>query len=153
MRYLFVGLLAVLLAGCSTLGPYPAPQPTPPATAPEEPDDMSREQPSGRDIEPVTRPASLSRGAVTELLEQAWQLHRFGNFQRSIAVAERALRLDRYESNVYLILAANHVATENFQLAEHLIRQGLPLVGEDRQQEGRFMLLLREVEKARTVGK
>lgn len=136
-------LPVLLLCGCAA-PPYYAPSsgPTaPPSTAPSPP------SPDSVPIAPAIRQPAPADSAVAGLLDQAKVLHRAGNYQRSLAVAERALRLDRHEPNVYLLLAANYVALEDYQQAQRLIHQGLPLARGEARLESHFRILLQEIGK------
>jgi tetratricopeptide (TPR) repeat protein len=68
-------------------------------------------------------------GAVSRLLEEAWRHNKAGDYDRSNAVAERALRINHTEPEVYLVMASNYFAMTRLSLAEQLARQGLPLAG------------------------
>ncbi|MFT7299617.1 MAG: hypothetical protein ACI89Z_000069 [Porticoccus sp.] len=43
------------------------------------------------------------------------------------AVVERALRINHTDPEIYLVMASNYFAMTQLQLAEQLVRQGLPL--------------------------
>ena len=70
---------------------------------------------------------SVPNSAVVRLLNDAWRYNRLGEYERSNAVVERALRINHVEPEVYLIMASNYFALAQLQLAEQLARQGLPL--------------------------
>ncbi len=143
MKYTLL-LLALLLQlfGCASRDPYyPAPQ----ESDTRQPSVFPPESPGK--IEPAQRQPSASDSAVKELIEQAIAFHREGSYQRSVAVAERAMRLDRHEPSIYLVLAANYVALQDYSQAERLISQGLPLAEGQQQTESRFRLLLEEIRK------
>lgn len=71
----------------------------------------------------------VSNSAVTKLLEDAWRYNRAGEYDRSNAVAERAMRINHTEPEIYLIMASNYFASAQLHLAEQLASQGLPLAG------------------------
>ncbi|WP_461480619.1 hypothetical protein [Porticoccus sp.] len=107
-------------AGTSTQPPPPRPVPAPPPVV---------EEPGGPRIEPSASAPVSGNSAVVNLLEEAWRLNRAREYDRSNAVAERAMRIDHAEPEVYLVMASNYVAMMQLQLAEQLVRQGLPLAG------------------------
>ena len=113
--------------------PPPSPQPKPDPRPPVRPIEPSRDQ--------VT-PASA---AVLKLLDEGWQLHHNGEYDRSNAVAERALRLDRAEPKVFLLLASNYFSMLQLTLAEQLARQGIPLATDDRNTRARLQSLLNQI--------
>ena len=111
---------------------FPPPQPEQTTSAPVEPQPAPAPdtEPEPQRIEPtVTAPVS-GNGAVQSLLEDARRLSRTGEYDRSNAVAERAMRIDHAEPEVYLVMASNYLAMTQLQLAEQLVRQGLPLAGQ-----------------------
>lgn len=71
----------------------------------------------------------VSNSAVTKLLEDAWRYNRAGEYDRSNAVAERAMRINHTEPEIYLVMASNYFASTQLHLAEQLASQGLPLAG------------------------
>ena len=101
--------------------PTPSPTPTPPPVL---------EQPSGPQIAPSVSAPVSGNGAVMNLLEEAWRLNRAREYDRSNAVAERAMRIDHAEPEVYLVMASNYMVMMQLQLAEQLVQQGLPLAGQ-----------------------
>jgi len=71
----------------------------------------------------------VSNSAVTKLLEDAWRYNRAGEYDRSNTVAERAMRINHTEPEIYLIMASNYFASAQLHLAVQLASQGLPLAG------------------------
>ena len=121
--------------GDSTSQPgYPAPSSYPPSS-------QSTESPAIDSLpsEPVRQgdeiaPSSVSQqpvsnSAVTKLLEDAWRYNRAGEYDLSNVVAERAMRINHTEPEIYLIMASNYLASAQLHLAEQLASQGLPLAG------------------------
>lgn len=140
MKYnYFLFATALLICGCAPLDPYYAP------TAGSAPIDESGQAQPREPIQPTERSAAVSTTAVRELLVQAKNLHMAGSYQRSLAVAERALRLDRHEPDIYLLLAANYVALEDYSQATQLIGQGLSLTRGDTRLESHFRLLQEQI--------
>lgn len=84
-------------------------------------------------------------GAVSRLLEEAWRLNKAGDYDRSNAVAERALRINHTEPEVYLVMASNYFAMTQLRLAEQLARQGLPLAGRNPAIEADLQSLLARI--------
>ncbi len=139
--FLFI-LLSSLLAGCAQVyvpvsesksPPSNSPSTFPPPETQATPSSPSvgTEPESGKRIEPTTSSAPVKgNSAVASLLDEAWRLNRAREYDRSNAVAERAMRIDHAEPEVYLVMASNYVAMTQLQLAEQLVRQGLPLAGQ-----------------------
>ena len=94
---------------------------------PSAPVDVSPKQSAGDIIVPNRPVQHESRGAVAKLLEDAWRYNRAGEYDRSNAVAERAMRINHTEPEIYLVMASNYFATAQLHLAEQLAFQGLPL--------------------------
>lgn len=140
-------IAAVLAAGCAPLMPsdnrYPAPS--------EDIEDINKPQPRSpaslepASIEPAAPKPSAARLAVGQLLAEGWQLHRQGAYERSNAVAERAMRLDRLEAEIYLLLATNYFQLWNLDAAEQLARQGLPLSSAQSDTKQRLQYLLAQI--------
>lgn len=107
------------------------------------------EQPSGQRIEPTVSAPVSGNTAVMALLEDAWQLNRSREYDRSNAVAERALRIDHAEPEVYLVMATNYLAMMQLQLAEQLVRQGLPLAGQKPGIKSQLQSLLAKIQAQR----
>ena len=135
MKYsLYIFLVLLLVTGCAPMvTPVSGPQSTPPAPATPLPDNESseaREDVPGDVIVPSS-PAleRSSNSAVTQLVADAWRYNRAGDYDRSNAVVERALRINHQEPEIYLVMASNYFAMAQLQLAEQLARQGLPLAG------------------------
>lgn len=122
-----VFVVLLLLAGCAPVM-VPVGDSTPVSTAPSTPAVPSTPEPAGDVIVP-NKPAqqSTSQGAVTKLLEDAWRYNRAGEYDRSNAVAERAMRINHTEPEIYLVMASNYFASAQLHLAEQLASQGLPL--------------------------
>ena len=150
--------MACLLTACepfqqSSYPPpkYPPPQyppsGSPPYTPPGSQQPDAQTQPPA-EIEPVQSRSAANHAAIASLLEQAWQYHYDGDYDRSIAVAERAQRLDASYAEIYLLLASNYYALSQLKLAEQLARQGLPLVGNLWDIERRLKQLLVRIAEA-----
>ena len=127
MKYFLVLVILAMMAGCAPMmvpvgTPQPSPLPSPSSTPPPDP------QPRGDVIVPgSSSTGSVPNSAVVRLLNDAWRYNRLGEYERSNAVVERALRINHVEPEVYLIMASNYFALAQLQLAEQLARQGLPL--------------------------
>lgn len=134
-------LLCSLLAGCAQVyvpvsesksppSNSPSTFPPPETQAPPASPPVATESEPAKRIEPTTSSAPVKgNSAVASLLDEAWRLNRAREYDRSNAVAERAMRIDHAEPEVYLVMATNYVAMTQLQLAEQLVRQGLPLAG------------------------
>ena len=142
----------VLLSGCATsqMGPgsgapvedsdtsvrVPGMEPQPPerprtdAQPDTEPTQGEERDNSGwRVVEPAPPPEAPVQGrsnsAVDSLLAQGRSEYRNGDYSRAIASAERALRIDRRNPAVYLLLAENYQRLGNTGQAEQFAQQGL----------------------------
>ncbi|MBQ0721273.1 MAG: tetratricopeptide repeat protein [Gammaproteobacteria bacterium] len=76
-------------------------------------------------IAPARQTVSPAQRAVSSLLQEGWGYYRQENYQRSIAIAERAQRLDPQRAEVYLLLARSYFAQGQSGLAEQLGQRGL----------------------------
>ncbi|OUS17399.1 hypothetical protein A9Q88_03955 [Gammaproteobacteria bacterium 50_400_T64] len=92
-----------------------------PGTAETEP----VEKTSPKKIAPAEQVASPAHKAVSALLQEGWSYYRAENYDRSIAIAERAQRLNPRRAEVYLLLAKSYFASGQSQLAEQLSQRGL----------------------------
>ncbi|WP_049722336.1 tetratricopeptide repeat protein [Gilvimarinus polysaccharolyticus] len=140
-------LLAIaLLAGCAsqvnTHGGAPVedsntsvsvpgmPAPTQPGSDTTKQDQQDKQDNSGwRVVEPVAEPKApvqvRSNSAVDALLAQGRSEYQSGDYSRAIASAERALRIDRRNPAVYLLLAENYLRLGNSDQAQQFAQQGL----------------------------
>ena len=107
------------------------PQPAPPAT-PENP-----------------RPAPSSAGAVDALVRQADGEYLRGDYSRAIATAERALRIDRRNAELYLILAKSYWQQALPAQSEQFARQGLRYSGSNGSVTAALQAVLAEAGRAR----
>lgn len=127
MKYALALVVLVAMAGCA---PIMVPVGGAPSGPPSQPPSMPQPEPRPQgDLIVPSGPATerASGGAVASLLEDAWRYNRLGEYDRSNAVVERALRINHAEPEIYLIMASNYFAMAQLQLAEQLARQGLPL--------------------------
>ena len=63
--------------------------------------------------------------AVVKLLSQARLQYRYGEYQYAVRTAERGLRIDRSQSEWYLILAESYLKLGSSGNAQQFARQGL----------------------------
>jgi len=131
---LIAGLLFVVthLVGCAgNVKPESGPVLIESSEPAAKPDDKLPEKP----IEPVVPPQAApqtqapipaaSSNATASLVAQARAQYQAKNYQGAIAIAERALRIDRRSPEVYLILAQSYVHLANTQLALQFVQQGI----------------------------
>lgn len=127
-----VFVILLLLSGCGQVM-VPVGDSVPVSTSPSTPTVPSVPESEGDvpvgDVIVPNKPLqqSASQSAVTKLLEDAWRYNRSGEYDRSNAVAERALRINHTEPEIYLVMASNYFASAQLHLAEQLASQGLPL--------------------------
>jgi hypothetical protein len=144
------GVLVVLLllAGCAPVM-VPVGESTPSPRAPSIPSpSVPADEPesSGNVIVPNSPPQqSSSHGAVAKLLEDAWRYNRAGQYDRSNSVAERAMRINHTEPEIYLIMASNYFSSAQLHMAEQLAAQGLPLASNNYSVKRSLQQLLLEI--------
>ena len=127
-----LGFVLVNLVGCAgNVKPEPtavvveksAPAPVPDVKSPVKPpvDPIIPEAvPQARAPIPVA-----SSNATASLVSQARAQYQAKNYQGAIAIAERALRIDRRAPDVYLILAQSYMQLANPQVALQFVQQGI----------------------------
>jgi tetratricopeptide (TPR) repeat protein len=126
--------LALVLAGCSTVGtaptpapptvPHPpAPVPPRPATAPPVP------QPPARPPQPSTS------SAWQPLVEKAQQATARGDYEEALALLERAQRIDPESGEIYLQLARTQRAQGDVSQARATAERGMLFCGSNSQCE------------------
>jgi len=81
--------------------------------------------PSDEEPGPEQEPQTSSTAAVIALIGQARQAYEQGQYQNSIAQAERGLRIDRREAEFYLLLAQSYQRLGQEDRARQFARQGL----------------------------
>lgn len=154
------GLLVILVltTGCAPISPAPqqAPYPPLPGTGPiTQPStsspDPSTEQP-GSEIEPAEPELSAAQEAVNQLLQTGWKLHNGGQHERANAIAERALRLDRNNAGIYLLMSSNYFEMWDLKVAEQIAQQGLTLVNRSQLLYLRLNRLLEKIQAASNEG-
>jgi tetratricopeptide (TPR) repeat protein len=130
--YKKIGLLigVLQLVGCATVPQSPEKEPvvvTPaPAVKPPAPVIVAPAKPAApAQALPSAPVAAATSGAVTSLVAQARAQYQAKNYQGAIAIAERALRIDRHAPEVYLVLAQSYVQLANTQLALQFVQQGI----------------------------
>jgi tetratricopeptide (TPR) repeat protein len=133
-KVLFLGgLLFVVsnLVGCaSNVKPEITPvviEKSTPTPAPEVKQPVKLVEPVIPEAVPQTRaPIPVaSSNATASLVSQARAQYQAKNYQGAIAIAERALRIDRRAPDVYLILAQSYMQLANTQVALQFVQQGI----------------------------
>jgi tetratricopeptide (TPR) repeat protein len=127
------GLLFVVvnLVGCaSNVKPEAAPvviEKSVPVPVPEVKEPPKPVEPVIPEVVPQTRaPIPVaSSNATASLVSQARAQYQAKNYQGAIAIAERALRIDRRAPDVYLILAQSYMQLANTQAALQFAQQGI----------------------------
>lgn len=137
-------LLLALLGGCSTLGP---PAPIEEAAAPT----VSSEPPSAGDNETIapvdTTPVDGVALAVEGLLRRGWAQVERGDWLAALSSAERAQRLNRFEPEVYLLIATAHYRLAQLQLAANIAGQGRSYAANGSEMAARLDALLALINK------
>ncbi len=131
---LFLGVLVLFgmnLVGCAShVKPEAAPvviEKSDPLPAPEVKAPVKPVEPVIPEAVPQTRaPVPVaSSNATASLVSQARAQYQAKNYQGAIAIAERALRIDRRSPEVYLVLAQSYMQMANTQVALQFVQQGI----------------------------
>ena len=96
---------------------------------------------------PEEPPQASSTAAVVALIDQARQTYERGQYQTSIAQAERGLRIDRREAEFYLLLAQSYQRLGQDDRARQFARQGLRYAPPDSPNHRALKTLLEPEEK------
>lgn len=114
-------LLTVLLGGCATTsepGSEPAPVEKAPASTSVKPPATA----------PQTRPATTTApvsAAYQPLLDKAQQARGRGDYEESLALLQRAQRIDPDSAEIYLAMAQTHEARGDTSQARAMAERGL----------------------------
>ena len=119
-KLVYVAFFSVLTA-CSTKQSLSIPVPT---ELPESKKVQNREASADN-----TRTVPERSAAVADLLSQARLQYRYGEYQYAVRTAERGLRIDRGQSEWYLILAESYLKLGSSGNAQQFARQGLRYSG------------------------
>jgi len=129
---LVIVALVVATSACAPLQTSSGPAaPVDSRTAPTSPDSPGAaeagpvEKSPTKIIAPAQQTISPAQKAVSALLQEGWSYYRAENYDRSVAIAERAQRLNPRRAEIYLLLAKSYFALGQGQLAEQLSQRGL----------------------------
>lgn len=139
----FCGLpaLMLLLSSCATYPPAPVTDAGGGHSASPEVEEVQPPSPAARDEAPLPsapartmpEPSVGSRqSAVAALLTRCQSEYQSGHYQQSVATAERALRIDRRNAEVYLWLAKNYDRLGDRQQSAQFAQRGLRYSNGDR---------------------
>lgn len=126
-----LALLVVLMAGCASSTHAPVRSTGPEAEtatsggpAAEEPEDSA---PRGRHPSPIpVKSVPLKDSdALQNILQQARDFYRRGQWSAAIAAAERGLRIERRAAPFYLVLAESYLQLGSDHRAAEFARQGM----------------------------
>ena len=124
LKSLFLLLLAVWVSGCSVYS-APGQHSVPVETQPQYTEiDESSGQP-GREQGALPRISGGASSASHPLLVQSAQARERGDYEQSLALLERAQRIEPRNARVYLELAATHEARGDEQQAQVVAERGL----------------------------
>ncbi len=113
------GLILMTLVGCETTQPRYEPVYYPAVI-----DEAERSQPTPAPVKSTVEPVSTQ--SVTALLEQeARKEFDSQEWQRTIVVAERGLRVDRRNAEFYWLIARSYLNLDNINQAKAFAEQGL----------------------------
>lgn len=140
MRQLLIALTVLAVTACTAppayrggATDYPTKYPTDQRGSGGERDDSGSQSGSsgshhagGAAIRPGDGEVAHGAAAATsDLLQDAWALYRKEEYPRAIVMAERAMRIDRRNAEIYLLLASAHYQQYHTEQAAQLARQGL----------------------------
>lgn len=148
-RLVIVATIALVTSACvplqtSTSAPAPVESRQPGQARPVE----KPNQVSPKKIAPARQTSSPAQKAVSSLLQEGWVNYRVENYERSMAIAERAQRLDPQRAEVYLLLASSNFAQGKRGLAEQLAQRGLSFSQSDAMIRGKLQSLLAQIHGA-----
>ncbi len=93
--------------------------------------------------EPAPRePERRAPSAVDTLLQTAQRQHDAGQYEAAIATAERALRMERSNPEIYLLIGNSYLALLQNEVAGQFARQGLSFAGAGSRVAQQLQLLL-----------
>ena len=122
LNRLVLVLLTVFISACSvysTPGQHPAPvEPEPEYTEVEPPAGQAA---PAQEVQPEYGPSSANQ----QLLQQSAQARERGDYEQSLALLERAQRIDPRSGRVYLELAMTHDARGDERQAQLVAERGL----------------------------
>lgn len=131
LKVIFAGVLLALLASCASSPSAPEVE----VVEAQGADIRSMQGQSGEsqaplpqdeapeDVSPASAPDRTH--AIDELLTQARLQYRYGEYQYAVRTAERGLRIDRSQSEWYLILSESYLKLGSAGNAKQFARQGL----------------------------
>lgn len=123
-----LAVLTLVMAGCSstsTVNSTNAPAQPKPAVVEVEDSSSDTAPPAAVPSTQPTTQAPSRNNAVSELLTQARLQYRYSQFNEAVRTAERGLRIERGESEWYLILAESYLQLGSPGNAQQFARQGL----------------------------
>lgn len=130
IKVILTGLFVLLLSSCASTPSEvevvdaqssTAQEQSPELQSPMSPDEAPDEAPTV--VPPQAAPDRTN--AVDELLTQARLQYRYGEYQYAVRTAERGLRIDRSQSEWYLILSESYLKLGSSGNAQQFARQGL----------------------------
>jgi len=148
-RLVLVAAIVLVTSACaplqtSTSAPAPVESRQPGQIRPVEKPDQS----PAKKIAPARQTVSPAQKAVSSLLQESWSYYRVGNYERAIAIAERAQRLDPQRAEVYLLLANSYFVQGKNGLAEQLGQRGLSFSQSDATIRRKLQSLLAQIRGA-----
>ncbi len=153
-RFVGVATIALVTSACAPLQPStssPAPvesrEPGQPSSV-EKPSSVPQpSQTTPKHIEPAGQRSRPAQKAVNSLLQEGWAYYRVENYQRAMAIAGRAQRLDPQRAEVYLLLASGNFAQGKYGLAEQLGQRGLSFSQNEAIIQRKLQDLLAQIQK------
>lgn len=120
-----LGFLLLLLASCASAPPTADIEVVDAGAVENQPAEVPLETQTEAPVAAPAQPAPDRSYAVDELLTQARLQYRYGQYQYAVRTAERGLRIDRAQSEWYLILSQSYLKLGSPGNAQQFARQGL----------------------------
>lgn len=114
----------VLLVGCAG-SPYAPERERSSIPVEELPEPETREPAEVQRPEPAEVEEPRTPSAVDTLLNSARRQYDAGQYEAAIATAERALRMERGNAEIYLVIGHSYLALLQTEMAGQFARQGL----------------------------
>lgn len=162
-KQILLTLLTLSAVGCTTVpssqpvtyppsnGPYRAPIEEVGGSVPRQQVPIVEPDSSGVPVAIVPGEANSTKTerAVTGLLDNGWNLYSQQRYDASISVAERALRIDRYQADIYLLLAHNYLALSQPGRAEQFAKQGLTVTDKSSGSYNQLQDILTDIQRGK----
>src|SRR5262245_982571 len=154
-RLLLGAALAALVAGCTipVTPNYPKPAPAP-APLPPQPSPPRTPQPSPPVVTPSPTPAPPptprpAPSVTLALVQQSESARASGDYDKAVALLERAIRIEPDRPELWIELATCHLQQGDYDAAEQFARKALQFTGTQYQLEQRAWGVIGAAQAAR----